>query len=139
LRFVLSNCRNKKIEFAINSKVSKKNFSRCSRAALVVVVRWVLAALVHEHEIIVMSPSTPSDEAVVQTAADAAEGVIFAEYRQSTVTDVDITVSFESGVLEVDVYLNIPDDVSPPADDVADEAARTAQAAVDELFDETQG
>jgi len=94
---------------------------------------------VHEHETIVMSPSTPSDEAVVQTAADAAEGVIFAEYRQSTVTDVDITVSFESGVLEVDVYLNIPDDVSPPADDVADEAARTAQAAVDELFDETQG
>jgi len=53
------------------------------------------------------------------------------------VTDVDITVSFESGVLEVDIYLNVPDDVSPPADEVADEAARTAQTAVDELFDGT--
>lgn len=84
-----------------------------------------------------MSNSTPSDDTVVNTAADAAEGIIFAEYRQSTVTDVDITVSFESGVLEVDVYLNVPDDVSPPADKVADKAARTARTAVDELFDET--
>jgi hypothetical protein len=83
----------------------------------------------------------PTDEAVVQTAAEAAEGVVFDRYKQSAVRDVDITVTFEEGVLEVDVYLNAPDDEK--AERVADEAARAAQAAVDDLFaggaDETDG
>jgi hypothetical protein len=48
------------------------------------------------------------------------------------VRDVDVTVTFEEGVLEVDVYLNAPGDEK--AERVADEAARTAQAAVDDLF-----
>jgi hypothetical protein len=72
----------------------------------------------------------PTDEEVVQTAAEAAEGVIFAHYKQSDVRDFDVTVTFEAGVLEVDVYLNAPGD----ADAVADEAAQTARDAVDDLF-----
>jgi uncharacterized alkaline shock family protein YloU len=74
----------------------------------------------------------PTDEEVVRTAAEAAEGLIFDRYKQSAVRDVDVTVTFEDGVLEVDVYLNAPDDEK--AERVADEAARTAQAAVDDLF-----
>ena len=75
---------------------------------------------------------TPSDEEVVRTAAEAAEGVVFAQYDQSAVTDLDVTVTFEDGVLDVDVYLNAPDDPDPDA--VAREAAETAGEAVDELF-----
>lgn len=74
----------------------------------------------------------PSDDEVVQTAAEAAEGVVFANYDQSAVTDLDITVTFEDGVLDVDVYLNAPADPDP--DVVAEEAAETAGEAVDELF-----
>jgi hypothetical protein len=77
----------------------------------------------------------PDDETVVRTAAEAAEGVVFANYRQSVVRDLDVTVTFEEGVLDVDVYLNVPDDESDPDPEaVADEAARAAQAAVDDLF-----
>ena len=76
----------------------------------------------------------PTDEEVVQTAAEAAEGVIFKHYKQSAVKDFDVTVTFEDGVLDVDVYLNAPgDDVDP--DEVVDEAAKTAQTAVDDLFE----
>jgi hypothetical protein len=75
----------------------------------------------------------PTDEEVVTAAAEAAEGVVFDRYKQSEVTDLDITVTFEDGVLEVDVYLNAPDDEK--AQRVADDAALAAQAAVDELFD----
>ncbi|WP_136592137.1 DUF3194 domain-containing protein [Salinigranum halophilum] len=74
----------------------------------------------------------PTDEEVVQTASEAAEGLIFERYKQSAVRDVDVTVSFEEGVLDVDVYLNAPDDEK--AQRVADEAARAAQDAVDDLF-----
>ena len=75
----------------------------------------------------------PTDDEVVQTAAEAAEGVVFAHYDQSAVTDLDVTVTFEDGVLDVDVYLNAPDDPDPDA--VAREAAETAGEAVDELFE----
>jgi hypothetical protein len=116
----------------------------------------------------------PTDEEVVQTAAEAAEGVILSHYRQSELTDFDVTVTFEEGVLDVDVYVNAPEggdeadegdetgdveadsdaapdeaddaeaDSNPDEDDnaeadpdpeaVADEAARAAGDAVDELF-----
>ncbi|RQG99739.1 DUF3194 domain-containing protein [Natrarchaeobius oligotrophus] len=83
-----------------------------------------------------MTQADPSDETVVQTASDAAEGLIFSRYKQSDVRDCDVTVSFEDGVLEVDVYLNVPDEaVEPDPDAVADEAALAAREAVDELFD----
>lgn len=82
------------------------------------------------------SSDEPTDEEVVQVAADAAEDVIFSRYKQSAVTDVDVTVTFEAGVLDVDVYLNVSDAAADTADpdDVADEAALAAQQAVDDLF-----
>ncbi|MFP8891333.1 DUF3194 domain-containing protein [Natrialbaceae archaeon A-CW2] len=82
--------------------------------------------------------SEPSDETVVQTASDAAEDEIFSAYKQSAIRDYDVTVVFEDGVLEVDVYLNAPDGAGDgrSADQVADEAALAARSAVDELFDE---
>ncbi|RBI63466.1 DUF3194 domain-containing protein [halophilic archaeon] len=73
------------------------------------------------------------DETVVQTAAEAAEGVIFSRYRQSDVTDFDVTVTFEDGVLDVDVYVNAPETDADEAT-VADDAALAARAAVDDLF-----
>ena len=76
----------------------------------------------------------PTEEAVVQTAAAAAEGVVFDRYDQSAVTDLDVTVTFENGVLDVDVYLNAPADPNP--DTVATAAAEAAGDAVDELFEE---
>ena len=84
----------------------------------------------------------PSDDEVVRTAAEAAEGVVFSYYDQSAVVDLDVTVTFEEGVLDVDVYLNAPDGEpeegdapGPDPDAVAREAAETAGEAVDELFD----
>ncbi|MFB1063155.1 DUF3194 domain-containing protein [Natrinema sp. H-ect4] len=83
-----------------------------------------------------MSTDEPSDETVVQTAADAAEGVIFSQYKQSDVRDYDVTVVFEDGVLEVDVYLNAPEDEDEAdPEQVADDAALAARHAVDELFE----
>ncbi|APW99457.1 DUF3194 domain-containing protein [Halobiforma lacisalsi AJ5] len=77
----------------------------------------------------------PSDETVVQTASDAAEGLIFSRYKQSEVRDYDVTITFEDGVLEVDVYLNAPDEEDgPDPERVADDAALAARRAVDELF-----
>ncbi len=77
----------------------------------------------------------PTDEAVVETAAEAAEGLVFSRYKQSEVDDLDVTITFEDGVLEVDVYLNAPSDTRDP-EQVADDAALTARSAVDDLFDE---
>ena len=81
-------------------------------------------------------PAEPSDETVVATASEAAEGVVLSRYRQADLRDFDVTVSFEDGVLEVDVYVNPPADAEADAEAVADEAARAARDAVDELFEE---
>ncbi|MUV86461.1 DUF3194 domain-containing protein [Natronomonas sp. CBA1123] len=80
------------------------------------------------------SSGEPSDEEVVEAASDAAEGVVLSRYKQSAVTDLDVTVRFEDGVLEVDVYLNAPEDPDP--EDVVQEAIEAAEAAVDELFED---
>ncbi|WP_293032545.1 DUF3194 domain-containing protein [Natronococcus sp.] len=82
-----------------------------------------------------MSNEEPTDEEVVQTASDAAKGLIFSRYKQSDVRDYDVTVVFEDGVLEVDVYLNAPEQEADP-ERVADDAALAAREAVDELFGE---
>ena len=76
----------------------------------------------------------PTDEAVVEAASEAAEGLVLSRYKQSEVTDLDVTVRFEDGVLEVDVYLNAPEEPDPEA--VANEAVEAAEAAVDDLFDD---
>ncbi|SEH37712.1 MULTISPECIES: DUF3194 domain-containing protein [Halopenitus] len=78
--------------------------------------------------------SDPTDDEVVRTAARAAEGVVFAQYRQSDVEDLDVTVTFEDDVLDVDVYLNAPDDEADP-EAVAEEAVAAAADAVDDLFE----
>ena len=83
-----------------------------------------------------MSQADPSDEEVVRVAAEAAEGLVFSRYKQSAVRDLDVTVTFEEGVLEVDVYLNVPDaEDGPEPDQVADDAALAAREAVDDLFE----
>jgi fructose 1,6-bisphosphatase len=75
----------------------------------------------------------PTDEEVVETAAEAAEGLVLDRLRASDVDDLDITVTFEDGVLDVDVYVRAPD-ADADVEQVADDAALTAQAAVDDLF-----
>jgi len=78
--------------------------------------------------------SEPTDETVVQKAAEAAEGLVFARFANSDVTDLDITVGFDDGMLEVDVYLNTVDDAEADPDAVVQEAVEAAEDAVDDLF-----
>jgi len=80
-----------------------------------------------------LTDEEPTDEEVVQTAATAAERIVFDHYDQSAVRDLDVTVTFEAGVLNVDVYVNAPDDPDPEA--VATAATEAAGEAVDELFE----
>ncbi|GAA0660291.1 DUF3194 domain-containing protein [Natronoarchaeum mannanilyticum] len=77
----------------------------------------------------------PTDETVVQTAAEAAEGVIFSRMKRSAVDDYDVRVTFEDGVLEVDVYVEAPE-TDADEERVADDAALAARSAVDDLFDD---
>lgn len=76
---------------------------------------------------------TPSDEEVVEAAAEAAEGLVFSRLATGDVDDLDITVTFEEGVLDVDVYVHAPD-ADDDVDQVAEDAALAARAAVDDLF-----
>jgi hypothetical protein len=73
------------------------------------------------------------DTEVVQTAAAAAESVIFSRYSRSAVRDFDITATFEDGTLEIDVYLDVPED-RQDAEQVAEDAVLAARSAVDDLF-----
>ena len=77
-----------------------------------------------------MGTDDPDDDAVVQAAASAAENVVFSRYSQSEVRDVDVTVTFEDGQLEVDVYLDAPGD----AEQVAEDAVLAARRAADDLL-----
>ncbi len=74
-----------------------------------------------------------SDERVVNTAVEAAESVIFSRCDRSDLDDLDIAVSFETGTLEIDVYLNAPE--VEDTETVADEAALAAREAVDDLLE----
>jgi hypothetical protein len=78
----------------------------------------------------------PSDDEVVQTAAEAAEGLILSRLSNSAVKDLDVTVSFEDDVLDVDVYLNAPE--ASDEEQIAEDAALAARSAVDELFAEAE-
>jgi hypothetical protein len=73
------------------------------------------------------------DETVVQTAAEAAETVIFSRYDSSEVTDFDVTVTYEDYQLDVEVYLDAPDDTHDP-EQVTDDAVLAARGAVDDLL-----
>ena len=76
----------------------------------------------------------PTEDEVVTAASEAAEGMIFSRYKRSAVRDLDITVTFEDGVLDIDVYLNPPDDADPDPEAVVENAIAAAESAVDELF-----
>jgi hypothetical protein len=77
----------------------------------------------------------PTDEEVVDTAAEAAEGLVLDRLRNSNVEDLDITVTFEDGVLDVDVYVRAPES-DADVEQVADDAALAARSAVDDLFED---
>jgi hypothetical protein len=76
----------------------------------------------------------PSDDEVVETAANAAEDVVFSRFDVGEIEDIDVTVTFEDGVLEVDVYVNAPESTIDERQ-VADDAALAARGAVDDLFE----
>jgi hypothetical protein len=76
----------------------------------------------------------PTDEEVVETAAEAAQDLVFSRLDRSAVEDLDVTVSFEKGVLDVEVYLRAPDAEGVDPERVADDAALAARGAVDDLF-----
>ena len=79
------------------------------------------------------SSDGPTDAAVVEAAAEAAEGLVRSRYAQSAVREFDVTVTFEDGRLDVDVYIDAPDEPDPTV--VANEAVEAAEAAVDDLFE----
>jgi len=81
-------------------------------------------------------PDDVDDETVVRTAAEAAEGLVFSRFGRSDVEDLDVTVSFEDGLLEVDVFLDVAEDAGgADPDRVADDAALAARGAVDDLLE----
>ena len=77
-----------------------------------------------------MGADDPDDDAVVQAAASAAENVVFSRYSESELRDVDVTVMFEDGQLDVDVYLDAPGN----AEQVAEDAVLAARRAADDLL-----
>ena len=81
----------------------------------------------------------PTDEEVVEAAAAAAEGVVFDRYKQSRVDDLDLTVTFEDGVLEIEIYVTPPDDAGADPDEVVTAAVEAAEDAVDDLFAAANG
>ncbi|MEF8812767.1 MAG: DUF3194 domain-containing protein [Halovenus sp.] len=74
----------------------------------------------------------PDGTTVVQQAADAAENVVFSRIDRSEIRDLDVTVTFEDGQLEVDIYLDAPD--AGDAEQVAEDAALAARSAADDLL-----
>lgn len=81
-----------------------------------------------------MTEAEPSPETVVETAADAAEELIFSRVSRSAVTDYDVTVSYEDDQLEVEIVLEAPN-AEVDLDQLADDAALAAGGAVDELLE----
>ncbi len=78
--------------------------------------------------------AAPSDEAVVRAAADAASDLVFSRLDRQQVDDIDVTVTFEDGILELDVYLNADSPREDP-DQVAEDAVLAGRAAADELLE----
>jgi len=76
------------------------------------------------------SDDRPDDATVVEAAATAAEDVIFSRYDRSEVRDFDVTVTFDEGQLDLDVYLDAPGD----AEQVAEDAVLAARRTADELL-----
>jgi hypothetical protein len=71
------------------------------------------------------------DADVVREAAAAAEDVIFSRYEQGAIRDIDVTVTFEDGQFEVDVYLDVSEESRDP-DQVVEDAVLAARSVADE-------
>ncbi|MBS3761264.1 DUF3194 domain-containing protein [Halodesulfurarchaeum sp.] len=71
---------------------------------------------------------------VVETASNAAHGYVFSRLANSTVEDIDVTVTFEDEVLDVEVSIFAPE-ADADLEHIAQDAARVAGEAVDDLFD----
>jgi hypothetical protein len=82
-----------------------------------------------------VSADEPDEQEVVEAAAEAAENVVFSHLEKSAVEDLDVTVRFEEGVLETDVYVHAPEEPDELVGRTADDAALAARGAVDELLD----
>jgi hypothetical protein len=78
--------------------------------------------------------AAPSDAEVVQAAATAAEDLVFSRIDRSDVDDLDVTVTFEDDILELDVYLNA-DTTREDPEQVAEDAVLAGRAAADELLE----
>lgn len=74
------------------------------------------------------------EEAVVDAAADAAHDLVFSRLPTAAIEDLDITVSFEDGDLEVEVYILAPES-DADVEQVAEDAALAARGAADELLE----
>jgi len=81
------------------------------------------------------APKVPDDAELVEAAVAAAEDIIFSTYRRSEIRDLDIGVQLVEDRLEIDIYLDVPDG-GETAERVADDAALTAQSAVDERLED---
>ena len=75
------------------------------------------------------------DDDVVRAAAEAAESLIFSRFSASAVSDYDVTVSFDEGVLEVDVFVEVPDASAADEQRAADDAALAAREAADRVLE----
>lgn len=75
----------------------------------------------------------PDADEVVDVASTAAENVVLSRFAKSDLGDFDVTVTFDNGMLEVDVYVRAEDERADE-DQVAEDAALAAQSAVDDLF-----
>lgn len=79
------------------------------------------------------------DKAAVRAAAEAAESLIFSRFSPSEVSDYDVTVRFEAGVLEVEVVLEVPDATEDEQQRAADDAALAAREAADRVIENADG
>jgi hypothetical protein len=71
---------------------------------------------------------------VVETASEAAHGYVFSRLAKSTVEDIDVTVTFEDDVLDVEVSIFAPE-ADADLEQIAQDATRVAGEAVDDLFE----
>ncbi|MFW6384165.1 MAG: DUF3194 domain-containing protein [Halodesulfurarchaeum sp.] len=76
----------------------------------------------------------PDPETVVETASQAVHGYIFSRLSKSDVEDLDVTVSFEERVLEVDVSIVAPA-TDADLDQIVEDASRIAGEAVEDLLE----
>lgn len=78
----------------------------------------------------------PDDTTIVETAAARAEEIVFERLSPSQVNDLDVTVKFDDGNLEIDVFVSAPD-ASIETSQVVDDAAIAARRAVDDLLEDS--